>query len=310
MANDSSSFVNPVASFPNRIATLPSFAASVRETVEVFCETLADAHASRTETIGKFSRGRAVVAATKTQSATAASAVSNRPASRRRCAACTAMIRASSAKGAVDRSFAEWIARSDPSSISASKGGASAPGSGATTRRSVMPKLFITRAMPPTFAGPWGRHSTKQTLESREVGDGTGCFPSADLEGDVTSVVGFPSSSSSPSSRLADAAEGRVAEDAQSGRRRAAVRRRGRETPEERARPPEAPRAAGTTSAARVATADIAAKETPRTRLLGARRCEGRVEQKANLLFVKNSTRGTSQSPRQQRFTSPSAPGA
>ena len=122
------------------------------------------------ETIGKFSRGLAVVAATKTQSATAASAVSNLPAFSKRPDACTAMIRASSASGAEDRSLTEYIDLSEPSSIVASKGGASAWGSGATMRRSVMPKLFITRAMPPTFAGPWGRHSTKQTLDSRETG--------------------------------------------------------------------------------------------------------------------------------------------
>ena len=174
-----------------------------------------------------------------------------------------------------------------------------------------MPKLFITRAMPPTFAGPWGRHSTKQTLESREVGDGTGCFPSADLEGDVTSVVGFPSSSSSPSSRLADAAEGRVADGCAVGTHTAGGGAPSRTRMKQSARGiKEAARGRNDVHPRVVATADIAAKETPRTRLLGARRCEGRVEQKAILLFVKNSTRGTSQSPRQQRFTSPSAPGA
>ena len=176
-ANASSSFVKPVASFPNRIATLPSFVKAEIEKDEdeeedaSFASTFASTrHASRMETIGKFSRGRAVVAATKTQSATARAAVSNLPAFSKRPDACTAMIRASSASGAVDRSRVEYVALSEPSSIVASKGGASAPGSGATMRRSVMPKLFITRAMPPTFAGPWGRHSTKHTLDSRETG--------------------------------------------------------------------------------------------------------------------------------------------
>ena len=94
-ARRSSSLVRPVASLPNTTATRPRFAASATR----------DA-ASRASTTGRFSRGRAVVAATKTTSSRASSAVAQRLASRRSQSAWTAKARASSARGAAARAAA------------------------------------------------------------------------------------------------------------------------------------------------------------------------------------------------------------
>ena len=81
------------------------------------------------------------------------------------------------------------------------------------------------------------------------------------------------------------------------------MRRRGREPPGERARRPESPRALGTTSAARVATADIAAKETNRAR--GARWCVRRAV-RVTREMDEVSFEEEEGIPRQQHFTSQS----